>query len=105
MAPSDDPEATTDAGDRGRSSTEADSGERPSQSGGLSGWTDALRDMAPYLDLGWRLAGAAAFPPILGYLAVDVWFGTTPWGLLTGAALGLAAALLQLKHLQEDLDQ
>jgi F0F1-type ATP synthase assembly protein I len=58
--------------------------------------------MAPYLDLGWRLAGAAAFPPILGYFLVDLWLGTTPWGLLAGAALGLAAAFLQLKRLQEE---
>lgn len=71
----------------------------------MSDWVDAVRDMAPYLDLGWRLAGSAAFPPLIGYFAVDAWWGTTPWGLLTGCVLGLAAAGLQLKRLQEDLDQ
>lgn len=73
-----------------------------SQSGGLEDWMTALREMAPYLDLGWRLAGAAAGPPLLGYFLVDLWFGTTPWGVLTGCALGLAAAGLQLKKLQDD---
>jgi F0F1-type ATP synthase assembly protein I len=65
---------------------------------------EALRDVAPYLDLGWRLAGAAAFPPIIGY-AVDAWLGTLPWGVLIGAALGLASALVQLRRLQRELDR
>lgn len=94
------PEGRTDEG----VPSEQQAGRR-AQSGGLSDWVDALRDMAPYLDLGWRLAGSAAFPPILGYLVVDLWFGTAPWGLLSGAVLGLAAALLQLKRLQEELDR
>ena len=80
------------------------SSDRRSSSGGLSDWMDALRDMAPYLDLGWRIAGAAAFPPILGY-ALDVWLGTVPWGLLSGAVLGFASALLQLKRLQDELSK
>jgi len=109
MAPAssaDDSEVKTDAegGQEGRPPAQGDASKRQS-SGGLSDWTEALRDMAPYLDLGWRLAGSASFPPLLGYLVVDVWLGTTPWGLLTGAALGLAAALLQLKRLQEELDR
>jgi hypothetical protein len=73
--------------------------------GGLSDWTAALRDVAPYLDLGWRLAAAAAGPPLIGHLLVDYWLGTTPWGVLAGAALGAAAAALQLRRLQEELDR
>jgi hypothetical protein len=73
--------------------------ERPS--GGLSDWMEALQDVAPYLDLGWRLAGAAAFPPLIGY-AVDAWLGTLPWGVLIGAALGLASAGVQLRRLQSE---
>jgi len=70
-------------------------------SGRPTGWMSALRDMAPYLDLGWRLAGTAVFPPILGQ-ALDVWLGTTPWILLTGCVLGFGAALLQLKRVGDD---
>lgn len=76
-----------------------------SSSGDIADWMEALREMAPYLDLGWRLAGSAAFPPLLGHFLVDVWAGTSPWGLLGGAVVGLAAAILQLKHLQEELDR
>lgn len=109
MTSAEEPESKTGSGEEGghakRSSATNDSSERRSRSGGLSDWTEALRDMAPYLDLGWRLAGSAAGPPILGYLVIDVWLGTTPWGLLIGAAVGFAAALLQLKRLQGELDQ
>lgn len=92
------------AADASESSPESDEQEERSKSGGVSDWMDALRDVAPYLDLGWRLAGTAAFPPILGY-GVDVWLGTLPWGVLLGSGVGLAAALLQLKRLQEELDR
>lgn len=74
---------------------------RPHRSGGVSDWMKALRDVAPYLDLGWRLAGAAAFPPLIGY-AVDAWMGTLPWGVLIGAGLGLASAAVQLRRLQNE---
>ena len=78
--------------------------ERRPRSGGLSDWLEALRDVAPYLDLGWRLAGATAFPPLIGY-AIDVWLGTLPWGVLVGAGVGLASAGVQLRRLQHDLDR
>jgi hypothetical protein len=94
---SDDPSDQNGAADR-------DATDRRSRSGGLSDWTDALRDVMPYLDLGWRLAGAAAFPPLIGY-AVDAWLGTLPWGVLVGAAVGLASAVVQLRRLQHELDR
>lgn len=55
-------------------------------------WRDAWRDVAPYLDLGWRLASAVAGPPLLGW-GIDHGFGTTPWGMLVGAAAGLVGAV------------
>lgn len=66
-----------------------------------SAWIATLRDVSPYLDLGWRLMGAAAFPAIIGY-GVDVGLGTNPWGVLVGGALGLAAAAVQLMRLNDE---
>ncbi len=70
-----------------------------SSSDSETAWGRALRDIAPYLDLGWRLAGTAAGPPILGF-GIDLWLQTTPWMLLGGCVFGLAGAILQLKRLQ-----
>jgi hypothetical protein len=78
-------------------------GPKRSSSGGLDDWKKALREMAPYLDLGWRLAGAAAGPPLLGHFLVDEWFGTTPWGLLGGSVLGVATVVVQLRTLQDEV--
>lgn len=57
---------------------------------GLSGFARAMRDAEPYLQAGWSLAGAVALGTALGYFA-DQKFGTTPWLLVVGACLGLAA--------------
>lgn len=77
-----------------------DASEKDSSGDSMSVWLEAVRDVAPYLDLGWRLAGSAAFPPLLGYFAIDAWLGTTPWGLLSGCVLGLAASVLQLTRIK-----
>jgi hypothetical protein len=81
-----------------------DHDERNAGADGMAAWTDALRDMAPHLHLGWTLAAAAAGPPLLGF-AVDWGLGTTPWGMLVGGGIGLAAAAVQLKRLQEEFGQ
>jgi hypothetical protein len=70
----------------------------------LADWREALQDVAPYLDLGWRVAGAAALPPIGGW-GLDWWLGTSPWALLTGTALGLAASVLQLRQVGHELER
>lgn len=89
-----DPPSLSDATTDGQAS----SAERRSEEG-RSSWGRALRDVAPYLDLGWRLAATTAGPPGLG-LIVDLWLQTTPWFLLGGCVIGLAGAVLQLKRLQ-----
>ncbi|WP_022835981.1 AtpZ/AtpI family protein [Salisaeta longa] len=70
--------------------------------GDLDAWRSALREVMPYLDLGWRLAFALVAPPVAGYWA-DARWGTTPWLLLVGAALGVAAAGLTLTRVSRDL--
>jgi len=76
---------------------------RPHSRSSQGGWTGALRDAAPYLDLGWRLAGMAAGPPGLG-VVLDVWLGTRPWLLLIGCLVGFGGAVLQLVRLRERFD-
>ncbi len=66
-----------------------------------SAWTATLRDVTPYLDLGWRLMGAAAGPPVIGY-AVDAGLDTSPWGLLLGGGIGLLGAGVQLVRLKDE---
>jgi hypothetical protein len=73
--------------------------EDPSSGGGTA-LRKALRDVAPYLDLGWRLAGTVSFPPLLGAL-LDHWLQTVPWFLLGGCVLGFAGGILQLVRLQD----
>lgn len=79
--------------DEGLSSTD----ERASEgaSGGWGDWTRALRDVAPYLDLGWRIMGATAAPVLVG-AAFDYGLGTGPWGVLVGAGVGILSAGLLL---------
>jgi hypothetical protein len=96
--------ATPDPDDGPDPDQRTDPPEQRPGAGGMADWLAALRDVAPYLDLGWRLAGAAAFPPLIGY-AVDAWLGTLPWGVLVGAGAGLASALVQLRRLQRELDR
>lgn len=63
-------------------------------------WREALRDVAPHLDLGWRLVSAVVGPALLGW-ALDGALHTSPWGLLLGSGLGLAGAayiLVSLYH-------
>ena len=76
--------------------------ESPSSEESLSALGRALRDIGPYLDLGWRLAGTTAGPPVIGFM-IDLWLGTTPWLLLGGCVVGLLGAALLLKRLQGDL--
>lgn len=78
--------------------TEAGLTSKPSSDGGESALGKAVRDVAPYLDLGWRLAGTTAGPPGVGF-AIDLWLQTIPWFLFGGCVVGLAGAVLQLKRL------
>lgn len=76
--------------------------EEAEPSGMLSDWSSALQDVAPFLDLGWRIAATIALPPLLGY-ALDAWLGTLPWGVLAGAALGLLGTGILLVHLGPEM--
>jgi hypothetical protein len=93
----------SDAGDSGT----GDASERnaaPENALGLGGWGDAFQDIAPYLDLGWRVATVTALPPGIGF-AIDLWIGSLPWGVGVGAALGLSGAAVQLSRLELEMEQ
>lgn len=92
---------------RSQSLSETSADDEASSTGRKAGESEsplgrAFRDIAPYLDLGWRLAGTTAGPPGLG-LILDLWLQTTPWFLLGGCVVGLAGAVLQLKRLQGEV--
>lgn len=58
----------------------------------------ALRDVAPYLDLGWRIAMAVVLT-VGGGVWLDQWLGTLPAFTLGGILLGLASAAVQITRL------
>ena len=63
-------------------------------------WISALRDAAPFIDLGWRLMGSVSIPMLAGW-GLDMAFDSLPWGVLIGSALGMAGAvriLINLYH-------
>lgn len=63
----------------------------------------ALRDVAPYLDLGWRIAFAVVLT-VGGGVALDQWLGTLPAFTIGGMLLGLASAFVQIARLNRPPD-
>ena len=49
---------------------------------------DGLRAAGPHLGFGLQLGAAMVFFVALG-IGVDRWLGTTPWGVIVGAVLGM----------------
>jgi len=56
-------------------------------------FAEAMRQVAPYLNLGWTFAVSVA-SGVLGGWWLDRKLGTRPWLLLGGALLGIAAAFV-----------
>lgn len=90
--------------DRNEDSPASEDASGSRSSGGLEDWNKAFREVAPYLDLGWRLAATAAVPPLLGY-GIDVWIHTFPWGILLGCGVALAATVVLLKQIGDELQR
>ena len=55
----------------------------------------AMQEAGPFIGLGLQVAGGLLFFVGLGYLA-DGYFGTTPWGMVVGAVLGMTGVLALL---------
>ena len=54
-----------------------------------SSWPEAMRSLAPYLNIGWMFVAATGLGTLGGYMA-DAHFGTEPWLFLVGAFAGIA---------------
>lgn len=58
-------------------------------------WQKDLREGGRYAGLGMQLALSMAFFVVVGYF-LDRWLGTSPWLLVGGAVVGMAAIFVQL---------
>ncbi len=65
---------------------------------GGSDWHNVLREVAPYLDLGWRVAVSIVLFTVGGYY-LDRWWGTMPWMTVVGALLGMGMVFVQIFQL------
>ena len=62
---------------------------------GLSEFARGMRKAGPFLTMGWSIAISVALGTFAGYW-LDNKFGTTPWLLIVGALLGIAAGFVEL---------
>ena len=65
---------------------------------------DGMRAAGPYLGLGIQIAASMALFCGLGY-AADRWLGTSPWGILVGAMLGMAGIVALLVRVSREADR
>ncbi|MGO9481001.1 MAG: AtpZ/AtpI family protein [Candidatus Kryptoniota bacterium] len=62
---------------------------------------DAYRELAPYMGLGTELAASVVGMLLIGYF-LDKHFGTSPWLVLVGAAVGLIGGFYNfIKEIQK----
>lgn len=77
---------------------------RPATASGVGrAYGTGMREAGPYLGLGIQIAASMALF-VGGGIALDRWAGTEPWGVLIGAALGLASVLAMLVRLVKLMD-
>ena len=62
-----------------------------------------MAEAGPYLGLGVQIAASMVFFAGLGY-AVDRWLGTSPWGILVGAALGMVGIFVLIVRVAREAD-
>ncbi len=57
-------------------------------------WRSSLQSAAPYVGLGMQLAVAVLFFFFVGWW-IDDTYGTGPWGVLLGSAIGIAGGMIK----------
>lgn len=76
---------------------------RPTTGSVTDAYGDGMREAGPYLGLGLQIGGSMALFVGLGVLA-DRLFGTTPWGVLVGAALGMIGIFFLIVRIAREAD-
>jgi F0F1-type ATP synthase assembly protein I len=67
-------------------------------------YSRSMGEAGPYLFIGIQIAGSMVVFVIGGYLA-DQWLGTSPWLLLLGSGLGMAAVVATMIKAVKELDR
>jgi len=62
---------------------------------------DGMRAAGPYLGLGAQIGGSMILFVGMGLL-VDRWLGSTPWGVIVGAALGMVGIIALVMRIAKD---
>ena len=62
---------------------------------------EGMRGAGPYLGLGVQIGGSMAFFVGAGVL-VDRWLGTSPWGVVVGAALGMVGIVFLVLRIADE---
>lgn len=65
---------------------------------------DGMRAAGPHLGLGVQIAASMALF-VGGGILVDRWLGTTPWGVIVGAVLGMAGILVLVVRVSREADR
>ena len=76
---------------------------RPTATSVGDSYLDGMQAAGPYLGLGVQIAASMAVFTGGGY-AVDLWLGSTPWGLLIGAALGMVGIVALIVRVAREAD-
>ena len=67
-------------------------------------YLDGMQAAGPYLGLGAQIAASMALFCGVGYV-VDRWLGTSPWGILVGAMLGMVGIVALLVRISREAEQ
>lgn len=77
---------------------------RPTAGSVSDAYGDGMREAGPYLGLGAQIGGSMLLF-VGGGALVDHWLGTSPWGVLVGAALGMVGIVALVARLANGADK
>ena len=69
----------------------------------IDSYRDGMQEAGPYLGLGVQIAASMTFFAGGGY-ALDRWLGTSPWGILIGALLGMVGIIVLIVRIAREAD-